>query len=289
MRGRKGDIAMILCQFNRDREIIIQKVLEGENTLRELLGYDSEECVGQPLAMFLPKDIDEKIEDYVEFDDEGIDVGTVLGKVRRFRMLSKGGNQVALDMKIERDIMLDRNARFVMMIRRPVIESDPTLISLKEMKQDEKRFGKFGIPDHDAFMEAAALVQRLVNEAKFMASMGIVQVDHFGSFTEGATDEVLKDTIIACKQTFREYDFIAYLGFRKVGVLLLEADFVNARIALNRLRWHFKAVSESGGNVRFTIVFREIDAAAPIAQIVESCGAALLDPDAKLEGVGVLR
>ncbi|MCB2081783.1 MAG: hypothetical protein H6908_02345 [Hyphomicrobiales bacterium] len=282
---RKGDVVFRLRQDNRDRQVLVEQVQEEGTGLYQLLGYEIEDCVGAPLQMFLPNDISEKLDDYVEYRSDGQDVAAVMGKIRGFRMLSKGGKPVRLDMRMVRDVMEDEQPRFLMLLQRRVVDVDPTLQTLRAVQEEARNKTRYGVPEAETFMEIASAVEELVAVGKVKATLAVVRVEQFERFEEGQMQKVIQGIVAACRQTFRESDFIAYLGLRKIGVLLLEADFMNARIALNRLRWQLPA-QEGAAKIEYRTVFIELDANETAAESMDKCKAALADE--KVDGVGVL-
>lgn len=240
MAGRKGDITMVVAQDNAARSLMLESVDESMGKVQPVLGYAANELVGQNFRKFLAPEVDEQIEDYLEFDAEGRDFADVISKVRNFSLVGKSGKPVKLKMRVQRDVSMDRNARFLILMRGEDKISEGVLKELAELKERATPEEVTELRTSDTFLAAAKIVHNGVKHGNAIASLAIIAIDDFARIGqdkgEEAVNALLKEVALRCIQTFRDADVVAYAGEGQFGVLLLEADATGAQIPLQRLR-----------------------------------------------------
>src|SRR5689334_16453004 len=106
---RSNDAVITICQDNTRRVVEIREL---NGPAEEALGYQKATVAGKPLTGILPERIQKLLEEYVEFEDDGNDVGNVLSKVKSFCIVNTKGREVAFRLKVLRSESLDKNAYF---------------------------------------------------------------------------------------------------------------------------------------------------------------------------------
>jgi diguanylate cyclase (GGDEF)-like protein len=240
MAGRKGDIMMMVSQNNSAQQVLVESVDERLGKIEHLLGYGADAMVGHSLNDFLPATIKEQLEDYLEFTPAGKDLADVLSRCRNFGLVNKQGQIVKLNMRVQRDVIRDEKARFIIVMRGEDKVSEGVLKELAEFKEFAQLDADTDLLTLDSMLKSANITQRGVNAENTIASFAVLEIDNYlglhNNYTKPLVDGLLKEVAIRCHQTFRDADIIAYHGQGKFSVLLLEADATNARIPLQRLR-----------------------------------------------------
>src|SRR5579883_1997805 len=111
---RSNDAVITICQDNDRKSIEIRGL---NKPAEDVLGYPAGEVSGQPLIRFLPARIQTLLSEYVEYENDGNDVGNVLSKVQSFCILNQQGREVAFRLKVLRSEALDKNACFRLILQ----------------------------------------------------------------------------------------------------------------------------------------------------------------------------
>ncbi len=240
MAGRKGDITMVVTQDNAKRALTIESVDESLAQLAPVAGFSAQEVIGQSFHKILPVQINEQLEDSLDFSADGRDLSDVLSRCRNFGLLAKNGKVVRLKMRVQRDVSFDANARFLLVMRGEGGATEGVLKELASFKEFEAVDKVTELPSSTSFMKAAKIVQNGVQTGTMQAAVALMEIDDFRQITldygQTVSEGLLKEVALRCRQTFRDADVIGYAGEGQFGVLLLEADAKTGTIPLQRLR-----------------------------------------------------
>lgn len=288
MSSRKGDIAMVVCQDNAAKTLTIESIDETNAMLEPIIGYEAKEILNQSLRDYLPPQINENIDDYLEFEEGGNDLGSVLSKSRGFGLLNKAGNITKFDMRIQRDVSMDEKDRFLLIMRGHDAVTSQVYRTLEDFKEYEVLDPLTDLPTSESFAKKAKIVHAALRAEEIAASMVVLHIDDFEQITQDygtpTSEGLIKEVAFRCTQTFRDADVIGYAGDGKFGVILLDAGMTNALIPLNRLRnlianqpLYIPGNEHVAGTI--SIACTEMTPDDTVDAIISRCEDALLDND----------
>lgn len=290
MAGRKGDITMVVAQDNRARTLTLESIDESMGKVQPVLGYTAHEMIGQPFRKFLPSQIDEQIEDYLEFDPAGRDFADVLSRCRNFGLNAKNGQAVKFKMRVQRDVSMDANARFLILMRGEDKVSEGVLKELAQLREYGEVDAVTDLVSAESFLKAARIVQEGVRQGNTLASLAIIEIDNFArtvlDYGSPTADGLLKEVAMRCVQTFRDADVVSYAGEGRFGVILLEADLATSQIPLQRLRsvvanQPLYIPGNEGVAATLSIAFRQMKAEDSGEDTIAKCEESLSDNQGK--------
>ncbi|MBV8939150.1 MAG: diguanylate cyclase [Alphaproteobacteria bacterium] len=238
---RGNDAVITVCQNNQSRRIEIREINE---SAAAALGYGAGEVVGRSLTEFLPKRIDSLLNEYVEFEDDGNDVGGVLSKVQSFCIVDRQGKEVGFRLKVLRSESLDGNAYFRLILQSRVADKkDEAFRALlrENFKGHEVLEPHTSLPDRNSLAKDVDLVHYYVTKDALRASLALLQLDQHATLLERGGEDAayaaLKHIALIARQNLRTDDTIGCLDSRRLGLILLDTTSEAARMVLNRLRW----------------------------------------------------
>jgi diguanylate cyclase (GGDEF)-like protein len=245
---RKDDAVIEVCQINSRKMIAVRQM---NHKAESILGVKTEDILGEPLTDILADDVNEAIDDYVEFSDDGNDLGDVLGKFRKFAVKKQDGSELPLKLKIIRSEAKDRNSWF-RLIMQPEAEDNDSQSFLEMLRENFKGHEQLddstGLPNRDSIEKNLELVQHHCNTGKLRACFAVLRVDGHEGLSdqqrEAVAEAMLTYLADACRDNIRDHDTIGYLGGlgkERLGIILLNLSSESARAVLNRIRWHMTA------------------------------------------------
>ena len=277
MTTRRDDLQLDVVQNQEEKSLTIRAV---DPDLEHHLLLDADELIGKDLRMILPRNIQETIENYLEFGDEIQDLSAVLSKIPKFALMHKKGREIRFSLKIVRDISNDRNPHFQLHLSRlKVIESLRAQLGMPEIQEEDVLEPTIGMPNRTSFLKHLKVVNEAVAQSKVSACIALVRVDQYNEIThkygQEASTILFKQLAQVVKTNLREDDVLGYVEPNRVAILLLETKKENAKIPLNRIRWMFAAhpieLPKAKTPATLTATYFELDGkGVPTAQI-EQC------------------
>ena len=240
MSARKGDISLVICQNNVDKKLNIENVGENRAGIESVTGYSANEIIGKSLFDLVPANIQETFNDYIEFENDGNDLGDVVRKIRDFRFKKVTGEEIPLNTRIQSGVSFDGVDRFILIIS-PKKGNSELFNKLKELQIDQEVDDVAGIANGKSFGQKLETVCEFVRVQNLDASFAIISIDKYSGivdlYGEGTGNGLIHEVTSRCRQTFRDLDILGYLGDGDFAVILVGADAGTASIPLNRLRW----------------------------------------------------
>lgn len=240
MLYRTDDAMLTLCQNNDGRSI---EIADANEAASALLGYRPGELSGD-LKQFMPANLAGDIDDYVEYETGGNDVGTVLARMKEFKLLQRNGTPVPLVVKAVRSAAPDHNDWFRVFIKPEGRQSEKEkLLGLlhEHFKSQEVNEGDIGLPDRESLLRNADLVAQHTKAGTFNAAAVVITLDRYNHWRERYSRsfcvKALRMIADICRQNLRVYDVIGALDDTALGLLLLDIAPESANPVLNRLRW----------------------------------------------------
>jgi len=279
--SRKDDIAIVICQNNSDKTLIIKTVNDPDNLLEKTLQYTLNTLEGRNLKELLPKYIQQQIDDYLEFDDLGNDLANVLSKTRDFSMISSSSEEVRLNMRIQRDASPDGNPHFVMLVQ-GLSKSHPrsNLRILQLLKENAPKNEITTLDAKEWFLEEADIVHYYVSRGRINSGFAVIALDDFENlanlYGEETKSSLLKEVEKRCEQTFRKADILGYLGEGKFAVVLVGTDARGAQVPLNRLRWQMAnqelfLTENHSSTASLSIAYKEVAKNDALEKTIDNC------------------
>lgn len=239
---RSTDAIITICQDNTRKRIDVRGLNPAAETM---LGLVSNKIEGHDLVDLLPQRIRGLLKEYVEFEDDGNDVGTVLGKVQSFCILDNAGKEVAVRLKVLRSESLDKNAYFKLILQGQVASAKKDeafrAVLRENFRGHEVLETNTGLPDRHSLTRDIGLVLHYINKDMLSASFAAVRLDQADDIRAKHGPEiryaVLKHIAAIARQNLRPDDVIGCLKETSVGIILMDTTPESARMVLNRLRW----------------------------------------------------
>ncbi len=238
---RSSDPVITICQDNAASHIFISEV---NKPAQEILGYKSSEIKGKPFSQLIPSRIAALMHEYVEFDADGNDVGSVLSKVQSFCLVDAKGGETALRLKVLRAESSADKAFFKLILQSG--QSDRRneafrAILRENFKGHEVIDAATSLPDRYSLIKDIEFVLFYVHKGELNASFALLELDgaediahRHGKETPG---RILKHIATLARQNLRPDDIIGSIPPHRLGLILLDTASDSARMVLNRLRW----------------------------------------------------
>lgn len=250
---RKTDATITIRQDN-DRQAI--EVVELNHSAQELLGFDKHAVHGQPLAQLLPERIQTLLTEYVEFDIDGNDVGTVLSKVQRFCVLDSKKRELPLSLKVLRIESLDKHQYFRLILQNqqmPKANEAFRGVLRENFKGHEVLDSATGLANRASLSKDLELVIFYANKGEMSACFAVLELDsaqdYLSQYGAETVAEIMRHIAQAARGNLRGDDTIGSLSESRLGLIMLDTPAESARMVLNRLRWLVAATPFEGDNV----------------------------------------
>jgi PAS domain S-box-containing protein len=227
--SRKNDAVISVCQNNELNLIEIQ----GINSAAEALtGYQHSELQGKSLSDILPQSITDIIDSYIEYEEGGKDLASVLGKTRKFQVLSNEGKPISVNLKVFYVVAANKNPRFELLLRDNSFTQQ--IEALKETLEHDT------LPDTVFLIECFKLVSAAVENNLIQANMVLFSIEGYETLSEWMTPEdhasLLYEINNRYHATSRMDDSISYLGEGKIVVLMVGCQPENIDNVIERIR-----------------------------------------------------
>lgn len=237
---RRNDAVIAVCQKNDEAQVEIEDINNGAEFLT---GYPKAELQGKPFSVLLPKNLKEIVESYVEYEQGGNDLATVLKRAREFSILDKSGHDIPIHLKVFYVPGSDKNPRFELLMRDMTLQEKIDAIKVKLIEEQHSN----AVTDIDTDLPNAEFLRSYVNTVHdFIESQRVEAVlvtmhieifyDSIVNYGKLAGDQLVKTLGGRAKSSARAEDAITYLGDGVLGLLLFDCDAPNAPYAINRIK-----------------------------------------------------
>ena len=286
MYVRKGNLKFSVTQDNSSKTILIDDFVKAESDKEgDYFGFTSDDVVSKDFREILPEEIQEIIDDNVEFTFEGFDLKEVLDKVINFKVKNSKGLPVDMNAYIERMLSTSDKLSFEVVMERKIFLRDKIKEILSAIPDQE------GIYDDATSMLAdkhyvAVLddVMDFLYDAMIESVFLIVSVEGFTLFRRESgmekTNQLLAKTSDAIKTTFRTRDICGYLGAGRFGVMLVKTPEEDVKYPLARLESNLKKNGVISSGVSFNARFEKADLSSEAMDMIDSVR--LKEPDMSL-------
>ena len=242
---RNNDAVLTICQNNNAKTITISDI---NKSAADMIGFSEHELINVPLKKILPVRIGELLDEYVEFDSNANDVGTVLSRVQSFSIVGKDGKEKNYKLKLSQSESGAGNLFFSLILRDALgVKKSEAIRSViqENFKGHESLDTKTGLPDKSSMLKDIELMRYYASRGSIKSCFGLLQIDGYTGLTqkygEETANNLLKHTALIARQSLRPDDIITSFGDGRIGVLLVDVAFDSVKIAFNRLRWQIAA------------------------------------------------
>lgn len=238
---RSHDAVISIYQDNANQQIMIHDV---NHPAEDILGFPKTDLVGQPIGFVLPERIHALLREYVEFEQDGNDVGSVLSKVQSFCLVNQKREEIAFRLKVARGTPVDRHDQFSLILQ--TAQSGRRNEAFRDLLRENFKGHEVldldtQLPDRASLNKDVEFVLFYVHKKELNASVAVLELDDYKQLTQ-AHD---KKTVAAmfrhmaqiAKQNLRADDTIGFLAPKRLGAILFDTNNESARMVLNRLRW----------------------------------------------------
>lgn len=277
---RSSDVVFTICQDNARKVVDIRDL---NSNAEEVLGFTQIEMRNKPLTDFLPPRIRALVNEYVEFEDDANDVGSVLSKVQNFLMLDKQGREVAFRLKIVRSEALDANSYFKLILQdKQGIKKNEAFkrVLVENFKGHEAVDASTGLPDRGSIFKDLELVLHYVNKGEVKATFAVIEIDDSEKISvrygQAAYRAVQQHIASLARKHLRSEDTLGTLSPSRMGLILVDANLESARMVLNRYRIHIGSTpcplpTGTPLNVTVSITFAEVGVREHERSILDDC------------------
>lgn len=250
---RQSDPVIIIRQNNGARAVEIVEINPGTE---ELLGWRNADVAGKTLESILPARITSLLNEYVEYEQDGNDVGNVLGKVQSFCAMDNKGREIGFRLKVLRSEALDRNQHFRLILQDgqgPRRTEAFRSVLRENFKGHEVLDEHTGLPDRGSLAKDLEFTLFYVHKGELSASFAMIELDDFANFmvrygVQGVTG-MMRHIADLARQNLRADDTIGAVDLKRLGLILFDTTPESARMVLNRLRWLAAANPYKNGSV----------------------------------------
>ncbi len=279
MHVRNGDIVMTVAQDNAGKSLTITQIDESKGTTDAMIGLSSATMKMQDFRQFLPPHITENIADYLEFEDGGNDLVSVLRRTRRFALTNAENEAIEMNMRIEHAVSDDGLPHYLLVMGSKSLGNDECLKKLQDLLRTEESDPLTGLATGRTFTHAMEQVHPYITQRTMVATIAIIRIDNLPQLRRQMTDkdeEIISErTALRLKQVLRGADVIAHLGDGYFAAGLLKTAFENAHIPLNRLFKTYKDeaiyVIDDHSPLSLSAAYHELTSADQVNEVILRC------------------
>lgn len=268
-------------QDNDKMMIVIESVDDPHGFVAEILGSSAADMHNMQISHFLPDDIMETIDEYVDYSPDGhADFDTVIRRMPHFALLPNQGRRVFLEQRIERSVSEDTNPRFMLKLSPPSNPFADEYAQLQALKLQESELAHIPVPDRAVFENALEIAYDMLHkDSTVPCCVGMLAINRFETLPIDATKTVMHAVLSSIKSNLRDTDLVAYLGAGKVAILMPETGYDTADIPLKRMRIDLRVLPDVRQHgLDFVGVYAELPGDADIEEFIEQCEICLKDP-----------
>lgn len=281
---RSDDAVLTICQNNSTKSIEIHDINENAESL---LGLRAGDLKDKPLTTILPSRIAEMLEDYVEYELDGNDVGSVLTKVQSFAVLGKDKKETGYRLKVVRAESTDQTIHFKLVLQDQLglRKNEALRQAIQEnFKGHEVLDPDMLLPDKKSLEKDIELMGYYNSKSDLRTCFAVLQLDHYDALLSQYGDNLclslLRHVATICRQNLRPDDVVGCVSRRRIGVLLLDTTPESARMVFNRLRWQIAAnpydlPNKTTLGLSVSIGFARISGVVKDRNLVDECCKAL--------------
>lgn len=238
---RSSDAILTIRQNNERRRIEIRAL---NPAATKALHFVPETVIGRVLTDFLPQRIRDLLEEYVEYENDGNDVGHVLARVQSFCLLDGKGEERAFRLKVLRSDSPDGHAYFQLILQDKTggkREEAFRALLRENFRGHEVLDPETGLPDRQSIVKDLEMLHYYVNKEALSACFAVLDLDQYeaigAAHGAGAPQAALRHIAALARQNLRTDDTIGRVHARRIGIILMDTTAESARMVLNRLRW----------------------------------------------------
>jgi|CXWL01.1.fsa_nt_gi diguanylate cyclase (GGDEF)-like protein len=286
---RPNDAVLTICQNNKEKLVTISEI---NDAAKGLIGFEPSEVVSRPLSNILPPRIAELLTEYIDFENDSNDVGSVLSKVQSFSIVGKNGQEKSYRTKISRTESTGSSAFFSLVLQDAIgaRKNDAVRQIIKEnFKGHESLDTQTDLPNRASLVKDIELMKHHANSSDMLSCFAVLQIDGYNKLLSkngnSVCNEIVKFVASTASRCLRPDDVVGSVGDGRIGVLLVDITKDSERLVLNRLRWQVASnpfVDEDKKSISLSasISFFAISALNSDKKVLERCEVALDGLDA---------
>lgn len=225
---------IVVLQNNTTKEILIDDLNHAAETA---LLYSRKDLKNENFFKIISEDLRQKIENYIEYENYGIDIESILSKTNNVYLVNREQKKLKVKVKVfpviseKKDII-----KFEILAREP--DCIDKLVEFRERMNDFEHSidDRFQVMDKVATQNEIKLLSSFCQEYNADCIMCIVEFKHF-------SHEVVGDVIRKFKRNTRSYDEIGLMDDLLV-FFLVGCSLQNAEKTAKRIFDKFREVTE---------------------------------------------
>ncbi|MEZ5691063.1 MAG: GGDEF domain-containing protein [Rickettsiales bacterium] len=281
MNDYSGDSAVItICQNSRAKTVTISAVNE---IATNIIGFNELELIGRKLTEILPPRIKTLLDEYVEYDSEINDVGTVLSKVQSFSVIGKNDKEKAYRLKVVRTQSLGNSIYFLLILQDSLgaRKNEALRKTIREnFRGHESLDIDTDLPDRESLIKDINIMKRYAGSNNIFSCFAVLQIDRYNELLTNngnkTCNEIMKYIAKLARRSVRPDDVVGHAGDGRIGILLVDIAKGSERMVLNRLRWQVASNPYIGDEketigISITISFANISDDSNGNELIKKC------------------
>lgn len=263
---RKGNLKLNVTQDNIKNSIIINELQKSVDKRDEgdFFGYSNIDLKGRELKSILPEDINEILDDNIEYNPSGNDLKSVLEKIIRFKVKNKKGDDFDMNAYVERAMAEGDNLSFDITLEKKIHlkEKIKSILSgIHEVQMVEHPKAK--LMNAEAYSQVLDEVFDFLYETKISAVMLIMSIDGYPMLRRNLghkkIEEILQKISYTLKTTLRNRDISAYLGVGHFAVTMVKTYPDEVIFPLKRLEQNLRREGVLNSKISMNARYKLID------------------------------
>ncbi len=259
---RKNDPMLLVSQNNTTKSLTIADFNEA---LINLLLQD-ESLKNSDFIKILPEKIAAAISEYVDFEEDGVDLQEVIEKIRNFNVLNKTGNSLPVDLSILREDSKNRNLLFRIILKDPLIrkkEDSVRATVADNFRGHEVLDQETSLPNRASFAKNLELAEFYSSAKQVPSAFVYIRLDGYNELENSNRHIILENIVKSLRGGLRFGDAVGRIADDAFGVLLVDIKSSVIRMVTNRLRFSIlenlrSNIQDLPEELNLTIIFTEI-------------------------------
>lgn len=273
---RKGNLQFFVTQDNEAKTLFIEDFKKAIDERREgdYFGFEEGQVKGNDFKKFLPEDINEIIDDNIEFTQEGVDLGEVLSKIINFKVVTLDNQMVEMNVYSEREISDLEKLKFKVTLE-PKIHLREKIKSILDSIStiQDVTHKQTGLINDQSFVMVLDEVMDFLYDSKLEGVLAVVTLEGFPNFRmengREKADEILGKIGHVMKMNFRARDVVAYLGLGKFAVILVKTFEDEVIYPVKRLESSLKKAGVLNSKLSYNVRYKQMDLTSEVGDEIE--------------------
>lgn len=279
MYVRKGNIKFVVVQDNLGKTLKIESIQKPKDDQNPAYGYDESDLIGNDFSKIVSEDVNESLEDYIEYDFSGADFKDVCDKIIKFEVVDAQNKTHEMNAHIERDVSMPERQVFMILLEKRLYLHDRIKAVMNAIPPEARQDESTGFLSRNTYMNVLDAVMDFLDENRSITGMLYVfRIDNYDELerTHGGAKvmQLVTEVSNSAKKGFRTRDIIGYLGNGVFSAILLRIEDAEALIPIRRFESKLRAAmipAVTGVSINVINTYGNIDLEMESRALVEKC------------------